>query len=414
MPSSKDSVSIKAKKSSRRVKGGKIGGQKDHDGHTLMQFDLVDDSKECVENKCSCGCSLNKVQGVIRETRQVVDIPMLHISITEFIRIDKHCPRCQNVVKGKFPQNVISSVQYGPNLQALVVGLNTEYKIPFAKISELIQQQYGITINISTLCNMNKKCFMLLEEPEKLIKEYLFSQDLIHADETSLVMNTTNYWMHVLSNKRATFLKVHKNRGSESFESGLQEYTGRIVHDFYSSYFKLKKAQHNTCGSHIERECEALIEDESNWAQKMKALLLELFSNEYEYNISKRTAIYSRFTKIINAGIREEPAPIRTGTRGREKKSKGLNLLLRLKEHRDEIIEYAFNPNVPFTNNQAERDLRHCKVKLKVSGCFRSIGGANAYARIISFISTLRKNGINLFDELTRLFNLQPLVLNLT
>lgn len=58
MPSSKDSVSIKAKKSSRRVKGGKIGGQKDHDGHTLMQFDLVDDSKECVENKCSCGCSL--------------------------------------------------------------------------------------------------------------------------------------------------------------------------------------------------------------------------------------------------------------------------------------------------------------------------------------------------------------------
>jgi transposase len=146
----------------------------------------------------------------------------------------------------------------------------------------------------------------------------------------------------------------------------------------------------------------------------MKSLLLELLHNEYEYNNSKKSIIYSKYTKIINEGIREEPSPTRTGERGREKRSKGLNLLIRLRDNRDEVLEFAFNPEIPFTNNQAERDLRHCKIKLKVSGCFRSLEGAQAYARIIAFISTLRKNSINLFDELTRLFSFEPLHLNLT
>ncbi|MEO6190135.1 MAG: transposase [Saprospiraceae bacterium] len=107
---------------------------------------------------------------------------------------------------------------------------------------------------------------------------------------------------------------------------------------------------------------------------------------------------------------RLKPTP-KNGKRGCNKKSKGLNLLFRMKEYKHQILEYAFNPDIPFTNNQSERDLRHCKVKLKVSGCFRSIWGAEVYARIIAFISTLKKNSFNLFDELSRLFSYEKLEL---
>lgn len=201
---------------------------------------------------------------------------------------------------------------------------------------------------------------------------------------------------------------------SALFESELYQYTGHLVHDFYSSYFKLTNANHNPCGAHIDRECEALIEEKSKWDLKMKTLLLELAQNDCDKNIKSQKSIQYRYSRIINEGIKEEQEPIRTGSRGREKKSKGLNLLYRLRDHRDEVLEFAFNSLIPFTNNQAKRDLRHCKIKLKMSGCFRSFNGAKAYARISAFISTLRKNSINLFEELARLFNHETLALNLT
>ncbi len=414
LPSSKDSTKTKSEKKNRRKKGGKVGGQDNHEGITKMKYDEVDEVVKCSPEECTCGCSITSVVGVVGETRQVSDIPQSFFTVTEYQRLDKHCPKCNQIVKGVFPQHVVASSQYGPNIQALAVGLNTEFKIPYSKVSELLEQLYGLRINTSTLCSMNKKCSSLLEQTESQIKDYLFSQDLLHADETGLIVNTQTYWMHVLSNANATFLKVHAKRGSDSFEDELYGFMGHLLHDFYSSYFKLKNGKHNTCGCHIDRECEALIEDQSKWAFKMKSLLLELFHNEYEYNNSKKSVIHSKYTRIINEGIREEPSPIRTGSRGREKRSKGLNLLIRLRDHRNEVLEFAFNPQIPFTNNQAERDLRHCKVKLKVSGCFRSLEGAQAYARIIAFISTLRKNSINIFEELTRLFSFESLVLNLT
>jgi transposase len=248
---------------------------------------------------------LRKIDGIIGETRQVVDIPQVLPNVLEYLRIDKQCPKCKNIVKGVFPDNVTAPIQYGPNVQALSVILNTEYKMPYAKISELFEQMCGLKMNTSTLCNINKKCHTLLEETEAKIKEYLFSQDLLHADETGLVVNTETYWMHVLSNETATFLKVHSKRGSDSFEDEMYGYMGHLLHDFYGSYFKLDNAKHNTCGCHIERECEALIEDKSKWALKMKSLLLELYENEYEYNISHKSAIFAKYTRIINEGIRE-------------------------------------------------------------------------------------------------------------
>ncbi|EQD55624.1 transposase, partial [mine drainage metagenome] len=90
------------------------------------------------------------------------------------------------------------------------------------------------------------------------------------------------------------------------------------------------------------------------------------------------------------------PIPAKqNGQRGRVAKSDAHNLWERLKEHEGAVLLFARDPNVPFTNNRAERDLRMSKVKQKVSGCFRKAQYAEAYCRISSYLQTMANRGYN-------------------
>ena len=92
------------------------------------------------------------------------------------------------------------------------------------------------------------------------------------------------------------------------------------------------------------------------------------------------------------------------GQRGRLKRSKSRNLLERLIEYENDVLRFMDHINVPFTNNQGENDLRMTKVQQKISGCFRSIGGALMFCRIRGFLITCRKHGVNPTEALEGLF----------
>ncbi len=109
------------------------------------------------------------------------------------------------------------------------------------------------------------------------------------------------------------------------------------------------------------------------------------------------------YDKIIKEGVlfhESLPAFAEKKGRGRKARRSGHNLILRLKNYCDDVLRFLFNPLVPFTNNQAERDLRMMKCKQKISGGFRSAKGAEIFARIRAFISTARKQGWSIFDSI--------------
>ncbi|MCK4923144.1 MAG: IS66 family transposase [Bacteroidales bacterium] len=390
-----------------RKKKGKQGGQKGHKGRTLQQVEHPDKIVKHKPRPC-CGHEIPDHELVIAETRQVFNLPKPELEITEHQILKGKCPGCGKWCKGTAPEGVRAPVQYGNGVKAYSVLLNVHFKIPFKKIQLLFDDLFGYPINESTVYSAGKQCYEKLEEPEEIIKSKIVGEDTAHADESGVRVAGKLHWLHTASSLLFTYLFMHEKRGKlalGSDKSILDRIRGWLVHDCWSSYFKFKM-KHAICGAHILRELEGLVESGKNkWAGVFKTFLMSVYEMPFEERVKRRQHIESRYNLICTLGERAEPPPYKTpGKRGRYKRTKGRNLVERLIREQQAVLAFAFNKEVPFTNNLAERDIRPAKVKQKISNCFRTFSGAEIYARIEGFVSTARKHDRNVFSELCTTF----------
>jgi transposase len=388
---------------------GKQGGQSGHQGRTLNQVINPDKTVTCKPVSCNCGHTFTKEETALAEKRQVFDLPEPRLEVTEYRIYKVVCPDCGLVHRGAAPEGVNAPVQYGNRTKAYVTLLNVHFKIPFKKIQLLFGDLFGCPINESSVYSASMQCYDKLWESERIIRSKVTEQDVVHADETGVRVEGKLHWLHVATSQLYTYLFVHANRGTKALESEkslLGDFKGWLVHDCWGSYFKLHGLGHSICGAHILRELEGLIEnDKSRWAKLFKTFLMDVYKMPFEERLKRQHHIMERYKLICAMGEKSEPPPIKTpGKRGRYKCTKGRNLVERLISQQNAVLAFAFNKNVPFTNNLAERDIRPVKVKQKISNCFRTENGADIYARIEGFVSTARKNNRNVFSELSATF----------
>lgn len=399
-----------------KTKSKKRGGQKGHKGNTLKMVANPDFVVELSPTVCSCGTSLEAVAKVCESTRQVFDLPVPQLEVTAYQQLSCSCPGCGKKHLGEFPKGIAPNAQYGSGVRALVTMLSTEHKLPFKKIRLLFEDLFGYSLNESTQIKALDKCYESLGDVESAIKAQLLDSKVVHFDETGLRVEAKLHWLHGASNDFFTHLFVDKHRGKKAIqgpESILPQYRGWAIHDCWASYFNLDHCGHGVCGSHLLRELQGLIDRGSNWAVEMHQLLLDLYkqTDKGKSKLADITKATRRYKYICKKADAEEPPPI-IKPRGKPKKTKGRNLMDRLLKHRKAVLAFATYDEVPFTNNQAERDLRHAKIKQKIAGSFRTKTGADLYARISGFISTLRKHKlkqpdrqINIFKELKTVFD---------
>jgi transposase len=387
----------------------KSGGQFGHKGHTLKMVEVADATIVHHAHSCPrCSRVFSEADVVeMTQKRQVFDIPAPRMEVVEHQLGVVVC--CGRPHAGSFPPEVGQPVQYGSRIKALSVLLNNDYKLPLEKIEQLMGDLWGCSFNESTALTANAGMYQALEVVEEQIKTEILASDVVHFDETGMRVAKSLHWFHVACTSCFTYLFVHKKRGTEALESDdslIKDFQNRAIHDCWGAYFGFGRCKHGLCDAHLLRELTSLIENGSKWAAKMHQFILDLYraSQKATVLVADRETWEREFKHICQLADSEEPPPIK-GKRGKPKKSKGRNLLDRLIDHQDGWLGFAFVEGVPFSNNQAERDIRCLKTKQKVATNFQTFKGAQHYARIQSFTSTLRKHSMNVFQNLINVFD---------
>ena len=369
-----------------------------------------------------CHADLSGVAGRVAERRQVLDLPEIRLRAQEHQSEAICCPNCHTISTGSFPAAVSAPVQYGPHMQALAVYLHQGQLLPTARTCEALAAICGCQIAEATLIQWSQLAAERLAPTVERIADLIAASGLQHGDETGIRVYGMLHWLHVNCTRFLTHLAWHESRGRPAMdEIGIwPRFSGRGMHDRLASYDGYDCA-HSICGAHLVRDCAAVGEQEhQQWAMEMHDFLLDLHDACHQWRLLHLSAVppierddwVARYFEILAAGYAAQPPPppSSAGSRkGKPKQSQAKNLLDALLGRAEQVLALLDDLRIPFTNNQAERDLRWAKVQQKISGTFRSATGLTAFCRIRSYLSTMRKQGHPMLSALTAVFHGQPL-----
>lgn len=418
-PPSLDGYTKPAPKSRRGRSGNKPGKQPGAPGHNLAAAADPENVVDHVPGRCGgCGNDLAgaPVTGEVR--RQVFDLPPVQATVTEHRAQRRRCG-CGTETTAPFPPEATGTTCYGPNLRALVCYLVVRQHIPISRVAELLRDAYRIPVSTGTIVAMVKQGAEMLDAFLASLRDTLAQAGVVHVDETGLRVDASLHWVHSASTALLTLYHLDTRRGTVAIDAMgvLDRLTGVVVHDGWTPYRKYANVTHALCNAHHLRELDGAAETEGQqWATEMVVFLAATWqrvlaakaTGATSLDASELADIRSRYTTIIAAGHTANPPQHPTGKRGRPKKTKPANLLARLDTYADDVLRFANNFNVPFDNNEAERQIRMVKVQQKISGGFRTQSGATAWLAVRSYLATAIKNGINPLAALQRLTTANP------
>lgn len=398
----------------REKSGRKPGGQFGHKGATLMQVEAPDLIEQHKITCCpECKMDLKNVPVASISKRQVFEVPEIKRVVTEHQFEVKFCPGCHKKVE--FPKDDFAKApaQYGNRAMSIMSYLNAHHLVPEERVTQVMQDVFQLPISVATVESSMRTCSKNVESVVEKIEEKLKKAPVKCTDETSVRIDKKINWVHTLSNENFTHYRVSEKRGDIA-----KELTGVVTHDHFAPYYAQlgEDVEHSLCNAHHLRELKAVSEiDKEPWARRMIRLLLFGYSTTQQNPQSITSEWLVRYKKlyfkIICEGLEyhDKLGPLKKPARGRIKRRTGHNLLLRLKDCSDDTLRFLFDPNVPFTNNNAEQALRMVKVKQKTSGCFRTRDGAESFLNVRSYTSTAQKQGVNVFDAINSAFKKSPI-----
>jgi len=423
-PPSSDGLAKPPPKSLRRPSGRKRGGQEGHQGGHLEAVAVADEIIDHVPRVCDgCHGDLRHGEDVGHLARQVFDLPEIRLRSSEHRAHRRRCG-CGHETTAAFPDGVSAATQYGPRVRALGLYLVGYQHLPYARAARLLSDWLGMRVSTGTLAAFMSRGSEDLAPFLDRVHAQITASPVAHFDETGARADGKLRWLFCASTERATFYSLHDRRGLDGLDHAgvLPNFSGVAVHDGFKPYRNYTNVQHALCNAHHLRELLGLIEQapddpKQEWAARMDTFLRELHATVQHARAcghdclepGELAAHRAAYQQIITLGNKHNPArTIPTGKRGVIKQTPARNLLVRLDRDREAVLRFAHDFRVPFDNNQAERDIRMIKLQQKISGCWRTITGAEQFLALRAYLSTANKHHQRIADTLTALATHHP------
>ena len=370
----------------------------------------------------ACGESLSDAPVCGVESRQVFDLPARRAEVVDHRGERRRCA-CGHTTAAAFPDEATAPACWGPNARAIAVYLLVRHHIPVARAAEILSDLCGAPVSTGWLASLSGEAADGLDGFVDDLKTRLGAEPVIHADETGARVAGNKRWFHVVCTALFTFLAAHPKRGNEANDDHqiLPDYRGTLVSDRWRPYWTYTNIVHQICCAHLLRDLEdvAVVATQNGWAHAMRDLLYDanrrtqaaVAAGKPQLSRHQRSRIRARYREIVADAHTANPDP--TGWSDQPRKRDALerashNLAIAFAAREDEILRFTTDLAVPFTNNQAERDLRMVKLQQKISGTFRTTRSAQNFATIRSYIETGRKHDQNPIRLLEQLFTGAP------
>lgn len=400
LPPSQDIV--KKNQSLRPKSGRKPGGQAGHKGSTLLMKEEPDQVIKLQPDYCNdCGGSLKQEKASLREKRQVADIPHIELKWVEYQQYEKLCPCCNHLQSATFPPGVDNHVQYGPNIHAMSAYLHSYQYLPYHRMKYFFEQCCSAALSVGTLRNIVKRMADKARPVYGQLRQMAQDSPATGGDETSANVNGKKQWVWVWQSAVVTFIAISVSRGKELigqlFPQGLK---GILCSDRWRAQLSTVAEGHQLCLAHLLRELNYLVALEKlDWAARFKELLCDAIA------LKKAKAAYSKQDKQP-MGIESRCTALLAELVGQGQSPKTVTFQNSMNTYRDFLFPFLYDPLIPFDNNASERAIRNVKVKLKVSGQFKS--GQEDYCILRSLIDTTLKNKGSVFKVFQQLYFIQP------
>ncbi|WP_427019222.1 IS66 family transposase (plasmid) [Pseudarthrobacter sp. P1] len=395
------------------------GGQPGHDGHTLAQVASPDEVLVHVPAACAgCGKSLAGAPVVSTEARQVFDLPRIALRVVEH-RIEHRRCGCGRVTMAEAPTGIGAPAQYGPRVRGLATYLLAAQYLPLERTAVLLTELVGAPISQGSLARWYADAAAGLDGFDRVLRDGLCGAPVLGADETGIRVGGSLAWVHAARTDALTRYTVSPRRGFEAMtEAGVLPALSAetvLVTDFWAPYWRFD-VTHAVCGAHLGRELVAAAEvaGQQDWAVPLDRLLAEINRTTNRaremgadgFAPALLATYWRRYNGLIVAGWAANPDD-HPGKHAK-RRPKHVNLLDRLDTHREEVLRFATDLRVPFTNNGSEQDIRPLKIRMKIAGGLRTAAGAEAFCQLRSYLSTARKQGQSAFAAMAMLHNGNP------
>lgn len=384
----------KRNRSLREKSGKKSGGQIGHMGTTRPLVDNPDTVIDCKPDTCTgCGNNLRSLTGSVRSKEQVIDIPSITPVITQYNQVEIIC-LCGAKNMGVLPHGASGVIRIGENIRSFVTYLNVYHHMPYDRLTIMFSDMLKITVNEGTIGTILQKTGEQGEVLYKKIQAMVSTGVYRGSDETGVRVNGKTWWEWVWQNTKASYYVIDKSRGYGVVEKEMaREYQGVHVADCWSAQNNTKAKYHQLCHEHLKRDLKYLIEAaKSSWAYQMYRFICK--------TRKARDILWQLPEAIRNKGIAlchkklDQLLRIPVGTK------KDKTLMKRFITHRDKILTFMDYKDVPPDNNTSEQAIRKSKIKMKVSGGFRSEHGAKTYTILLSIIETCKKQRLNILQAI--------------